>query len=163
MISRQNLKILGQNLKILGQKLKILGQIWPILAVPGRIFSGIFPEIPKIPGIPAEFCLFQGLVMVVTGGSGFLGSHLVQVLLEAEPELRELRILDVNPDPEIVPERHRSRVRFFHGDVADFGALGAVFGGARVVFHSASLVDVWGNCSPEAIARVNVLDRSKLV
>ncbi|XP_058716862.1 3 beta-hydroxysteroid dehydrogenase type 7 isoform X3 [Poecile atricapillus] len=105
----------------------------------------------------------QGLVMVVTGGSGFLGSHLVQVLLEAEPELRELRILDLNPDPEIVPERHRSRVRFFHGDVADFGALGAVFGGARVVFHSASLVDVWGNCSPEAIARVNVLGTKNVI
>ncbi|XP_014117771.1 PREDICTED: 3 beta-hydroxysteroid dehydrogenase type 7-like [Pseudopodoces humilis] len=122
-----------------------------------------FFPFPEFPEFPREFWLFQGLVMVVTGGSGFLGSHLVQVLLEAEPELRELRILDLNPDPEIVPERHRSRVRLFHGDVADFGALGAVFGGARVVFHSASLVDVWGNCSPEAIARVNVLGTKNVI
>ncbi|TRZ06149.1 hypothetical protein HGM15179_020958 [Zosterops borbonicus] len=60
--------------------------------------------------------------MVVTGGSGFLGSHLAQVLLEEEPELRELRILDLNPDPGIVPEKHRSRVRLFQGDIGDFGA-----------------------------------------
>uniref|UniRef100_A0A8C9L4E2 3-beta hydroxysteroid dehydrogenase/isomerase domain-containing protein n=1 Tax=Serinus canaria TaxID=9135 RepID=A0A8C9L4E2_SERCA len=48
-----------------------------------------------------------GLVMVVTGGSGFLGSHLVQVLLEAEPELRELRILDLEPSGPAVPGRRR--------------------------------------------------------
>ncbi|NWT62941.1 3BHS7 dehydrogenase, partial [Erythrocercus mccallii] len=101
----------------------------------------------------------QGQVMVVTGGSGFLGSHLVQLLLEAEPELRELRILDLEPDAGAIPERHRSRVRLFRGDVTDLGALGAVLGGAQVVFHSASLVDVWGRCSPEAIARVNVLGK----
>lgn len=105
----------------------------------------------------------QALVAVLTGGSGFLGSHLAQVLLEAEPELRELRILDLNPDPDAVPERHRSRVRFFRGDVGDFGALGAVFGGAGVVFHSASLVDVWGRCSPEAIARANVLGTKNVI
>ncbi|XP_032942670.1 3 beta-hydroxysteroid dehydrogenase type 7 [Catharus ustulatus] len=101
--------------------------------------------------------------MVVTGGSGFLGSHLVQVLLEAEPELRELRILDLNPDPAAVPERHRSRVRLFRGDVGDLAALGAVLGGADVVFHSASLVDVWGNCSAEAMARVNVLGTKNVI
>uniref|UniRef100_A0A8C3U766 Hydroxy-delta-5-steroid dehydrogenase, 3 beta- and steroid delta-isomerase 7 n=1 Tax=Catharus ustulatus TaxID=91951 RepID=A0A8C3U766_CATUS len=99
--------------------------------------------------------------MVVTGGSGFLGSHLVQVLLEAEPELRELRILDLNPDPAAVPER--SRVRLFRGDVGDLAALGAVLGGADVVFHSASLVDVWGNCSAEAMARVNVLGTKNVI
>ncbi|XP_066065538.1 3 beta-hydroxysteroid dehydrogenase type 7-like, partial [Chamaea fasciata] len=105
----------------------------------------------------------QGLVMVVTGGSGFLGSHLVQVLLEAEPELRELRILDVKPDPAAIPEQHRSRVRLFRGDVGDLGALGAVLAGAQVCFHSASLVDVWGRCSPEAIARVNVLGTKNVI
>ncbi|XP_066427512.1 3 beta-hydroxysteroid dehydrogenase type 7-like [Molothrus aeneus] len=105
----------------------------------------------------------QGLVMVLTGGSGFLGSHLVQVLLEAEPELRELRILDLDPDLKMVPERHRSRVRLFRGDVADLGALGAALAGADAVFHSAALVDVWGRCSPEALARVNVLGTKNVI
>uniref|UniRef100_A0A8B9PDV1 3-beta hydroxysteroid dehydrogenase/isomerase domain-containing protein n=1 Tax=Apteryx owenii TaxID=8824 RepID=A0A8B9PDV1_APTOW len=43
-----------------------------------------------------------GLVYVVTGGCGFLGSHLVQVLLEQEPALRELRVFDVRLDPSLV-------------------------------------------------------------
>uniref|UniRef100_UPI001292E236 3 beta-hydroxysteroid dehydrogenase type 7 n=1 Tax=Lonchura striata TaxID=40157 RepID=UPI001292E236 len=59
------------------------------------------------PVSPVDSQFPQGLVLVLTGGAGFLGSHLVQVLLEAAPELRELRILDLEPDPATVPERHR--------------------------------------------------------
>ncbi|XP_050162148.1 3 beta-hydroxysteroid dehydrogenase type 7 isoform X1 [Myiozetetes cayanensis] len=98
----------------------------------------------------------QGLVVVVTGGCGFLGSHLVRLLLEKEPELRELRIFDLNIDPSVVPPGHESKVRLFRGDVSRRGAVGEVLGGAHLVFHAASLVDVWGGSSPEAIARVNV-------
>ncbi|XP_065511361.1 3 beta-hydroxysteroid dehydrogenase type 7 isoform X1 [Caloenas nicobarica] len=98
----------------------------------------------------------QGLVYVVTGGCGFLGSHLVQLLLEKEPELRELRVFDLHIDPSVVPPEHASRVRLVQGDVGDAGAVGRVLGGAHVVFHAASLVDVWGQSSAEDIARVNV-------
>lgn len=105
----------------------------------------------------------QALVAVVTGGSGFLGSHLSRLLLDQEPELRELRVLDVRPDPAAIPERHRSRVRLLQGDVGDLGALRAALAGAAVVFHAASLVDVWGRSSPEAIARVNVLGTKNVI
>lgn len=100
----------------------------------------------------------QGLVYVVTGGCGFLGSHLVQLLLEREPELRELRVFDLHLDPHVIPDGHapQVRVRLVQGDVGDAGAVGGVLAGADVVFHAASLVDVWGRASPEAIARVNV-------
>ncbi|XP_074991466.1 3 beta-hydroxysteroid dehydrogenase type 7 isoform X2 [Calonectris borealis] len=100
----------------------------------------------------------QGLVYVVTGGCGFLGSHLVQLLLEQEPELRELRVFDLRIDPRVVPPSHggRVRVRLVEGDVGDAGAVGRVLAGADAVLHAASLVDVWGRASPEAIARVNV-------
>ncbi|XP_068033955.1 3 beta-hydroxysteroid dehydrogenase type 7-like [Anomalospiza imberbis] len=112
---------------------------------------------------PSSIPVSPGPGAVVTGGSGFLGSHLVQVLLEAEPELRELRILDLNPDPGMIPERHRGRVRLLRADVGDFGALAAALGGAQAVFHSASLVDVWGRCSPEAMARANVLGTKNVI
>uniref|UniRef100_A0A8C9G2E3 3-beta hydroxysteroid dehydrogenase/isomerase domain-containing protein n=1 Tax=Pavo cristatus TaxID=9049 RepID=A0A8C9G2E3_PAVCR len=42
-----------------------------------------------------------GLVFVVTGGCGFLGRHLVRLLLEEEPELRELRVFDLHLDPDL--------------------------------------------------------------
>ncbi|KAM9510525.1 3 beta-hydroxysteroid dehydrogenase type 7 [Guaruba guarouba] len=98
----------------------------------------------------------QGLVYVLTGGCGFLGSHLVPLLLEREPELRELRLFDLRIDPGVVPPGHGARVRLLRGDVGDAGAVGRALEGAHVVLHSAALVDVWGRVSPEAIARVNV-------
>ncbi|XP_065715586.1 3 beta-hydroxysteroid dehydrogenase type 7 isoform X2 [Patagioenas fasciata] len=98
----------------------------------------------------------QGRVLVVTGGCGFLGSHLVRLLLEREPELRELRVLDLNPDPAVVPPEHGGRVRLLRADVGDAGAVGRALWGAHVVFHAASLVDVWGGSSAQDIARVNV-------
>ena len=42
-----------------------------------------------------------GLVFVVTGGCGFLGRHLVRLLLEEEPDLRELRVFDLHLDPDL--------------------------------------------------------------
>ncbi|XP_053909017.1 3 beta-hydroxysteroid dehydrogenase type 7 isoform X2 [Cuculus canorus] len=97
----------------------------------------------------------QGLVFVVTGGCGFLGSHLVKLLLETEPELRELRVFDLHIDPDLLPKDH-GRLVLLEGDVGDAGAVGRALDGADVVFHTAALVDVWGRASDEAIARANV-------
>lgn len=102
------------------------------------------PEPP--PPIP-------GLVFVVTGGCGFLGRHLVRLLLEEEPDLRELRVFDLHLDPDLPDD---PRVRALRGDVGDAGAVGRALEGADVVLHTAALVDVWGNADPQSIARVNV-------
>ncbi|XP_067171022.1 3 beta-hydroxysteroid dehydrogenase type 7 isoform X2 [Apteryx mantelli] len=79
-----------------------------------------------------------------------------QVLLEQEPALRELRVFDVRLDPSLAQGPHGDRVRLVQGDVADAEAVAEVLAGADAVLHAASLVDVWGRVTPEAIARVNV-------
>lgn len=40
----------------------------------------------------------RGLVYLITGGSGFLGRHLLRVLLEKEDNLVEIRVFDKHPD-----------------------------------------------------------------
>ncbi|XP_055521821.1 3 beta-hydroxysteroid dehydrogenase type 7-like [Leucoraja erinacea] len=42
-----------------------------------------------------------GLVYLLTGGSGFVGRHLARMLAEREPDLKELRVLDITLDPEL--------------------------------------------------------------
>jgi UDP-glucose 4-epimerase len=62
---------------------------------------------------------------IVTGGAGFIGSHLAQVLKDAG---HEVKIIDIKPDPRL--------------DVRDLDALKREFAGFDAVFHLAALPSV---------------------
>lgn len=50
----------------------------------------------------AAMCDSQpALVYLITGGSGFLGKHLVRLLLEKEDKVTEIRVFDKCPDPRL--------------------------------------------------------------
>lgn len=79
--------------------------------------------------------------VLVTGGAGFIGSHLVNALL-AETEAR-IRVVDALtyagnrqnlPDPEHFPERFI----FIHGDVCDPALMAHAMEGVDTVFHLAA-------------------------
>lgn len=81
--------------------------------------------------------------ILVTGGAGFIGSHLVDALVEAG---HKVTILD-NLDPQIHPEGHppdylNNNARFINGDIRDSKTLQEAVCSADVIFHKASAVGV---------------------
>ena len=97
--------------------------------------------------------------VVVTGGAGFIGSHLVKALVDRGDEVS---IVD-NFDP-FYPERLKRRAlhpraRLFEADIRDLAALQRAFGEAKpeVVVHLAALAGVRPSLErPAAYMDVNV-------
>ena len=79
----------------------------------------------------------SGQRVVVTGGTGFIGSHLVRRLVELG---HEVIVFDRAPAP---PGTASAAARYVRGDVRDAGQLAtAISAGADVVYHLAALVGV---------------------
>ena len=77
--------------------------------------------------------------VVVTGGCGFIGSHLVEELVARGDDVT---IFDGTPPPEW-QRVARERVTFVQGDILDRAALAtAITGDVDVVFHLAAVVGV---------------------
>ena len=81
---------------------------------------------------------------LVTGGAGFIGSHLVDALVDRGMEVRVLDSLDpqVHGGPHATPPRLNPRAEYVKGDVRDRETLWAALEGIQVVFHQAAAVGV---------------------
>jgi dTDP-alpha-D-glucuronic acid decarboxylase len=80
--------------------------------------------------------------VVVTGGYGFIGSHLVSALLERGDAVTVFDFAKNTRDTSIDFERHPN-FRFVQGDVTDLGALEqALTADVDTVFHLAAVVGV---------------------
>ncbi len=81
--------------------------------------------------------------ILVTGGAGFVGSHLVDSLLEEGHQVRVYDVLDrqVHPGGR-VPSYLSEEIELIHGDVRDRDRLKSAIDGIDVVFHQAAFVGV---------------------
>ncbi len=94
---------------------------------------------------------------VVTGGAGFVGSHLVDRLLAEGARVRVIDDLSVGRLANLRQHDGNPQLEFIRADVADKAAMLRLFEGAGRVFHLAARADIVPSIvEPEAYFRANV-------
>jgi nucleoside-diphosphate-sugar epimerase len=88
--------------------------------------------------------------VMVTGGTGFLGRHLVQRLLD---DGRRVRLLVRSPGS--LPEDLARRCTVVRGDLGDTESLQAAVAGVRTIFHCAANVHTWDSAENYRAANVD--------
>ncbi|HET9768769.1 MAG TPA: NAD-dependent epimerase/dehydratase family protein [Thermoanaerobaculia bacterium] len=104
---------------------------------------------------------FDGVGVLVTGGTGFIGSHLVDALVERRARVRVLDDLSSGNLGNLV--HHGDAVELQRGDVRDVEACRRACHGAQWVFHLAALVSVPRSLDdPASTIAVNVTGTANL-
>lgn len=80
-------------------------------------------------------------MIFVTGGTGFLGHHLIPALCRAG---YAMRVLTRNPDVNTWLRRY-PKLEIIHGDLADADLLNRAVAGCQYVIHAAGLFRMWGD------------------
>ncbi len=82
--------------------------------------------------------------ILVTGGCGFLGQHLIKLLLEKYPEIK-IKVLDLKEqDKPLYSFKNDSRVTYSLGkNICDPDSISTEFENIDIVFHLAGLVSFW--------------------
>ena len=81
-------------------------------------------------------------VAVVTGGAGFIGSHMVDVLLAHGYAVRIIDNLTGGRKSNLAHLKDRTDVEYFWQDIRELEPQSPVFDGARYVFHFAGIGDI---------------------
>lgn len=81
-----------------------------------------------------------GVKALVTGGAGFIGSHIVERLLADGHEVRVLDAFTTGRRENLAP--FSDRITLYEDDVRDLAAVSRAVSGCEVVFHQAAVVSV---------------------
>jgi len=82
----------------------------------------------------------ESLKVLVTGGAGFIGSHLVKALVKAGHQVKVLDNLSTGSIENLADVLNA--IEFVRGDVRDYGTVEYAVGGVDAVVHLAALIDV---------------------
>ena len=95
---------------------------------------------------------------IVTGGAGFIGSHITRTLVESDHDVTVIDDFSSGKRKNIQKFLSSGKVTLAEGSITDVDLLERSFDGADGVFHEAAIVSVpWSVAHPVETAEVNVL------
>ncbi|MDR3574715.1 MAG: SDR family NAD(P)-dependent oxidoreductase [Anaerolineaceae bacterium] len=103
----------------------------------------------------------QSQRILVTGAGGFIGSHLVEQLVQSGASLRAFVRYNSRRDPGLLrqlPAALLSQVELFPGDLRDEDAVRQAVQGCQTVFHLGALISIpYSYLHPREVADVNLI------
>jgi NAD dependent epimerase/dehydratase len=98
---------------------------------------------------------------LVTGAGGFIGSHLVQLLLEKGARVRAFVHYNSRNDPanlKFLDQTHLQKVEIVMGDVQDPGCVDRAVAGCDCIFHLAALIGIpYSYVAPRSYVSTNII------
>src|SRR4029077_20884056 len=92
---------------------------------------------------------------LVTGGAGFIGSHIVEALVQRGDTVRVLDNLSTGKQENL--KSVQGRFEFLHGDLRNAHDLASAVAGVDVVFHEAALRSVPRSVDdPDSTNEINI-------
>lgn len=79
---------------------------------------------------------------LVTGGAGFIGSHMVERLLKDGHRVTVIDNLSTGRLANLAPFMESDRLNVIEADITDLGTIASAFEGVEWVFHMAALADI---------------------
>ena len=102
--------------------------------------------------------------ILVTGGAGFIGSHLVDRLIYADAEVTVLDSLDTGKMENVVQHKQSDNFHFIKGDVRNFSLVKQLVKDVDAVFNLAAIASVQRSVEdPLLVNEVNVIGTLNLL